>query len=223
MPGGSAIVLTLQLALVTTLILFVLGTPLAWWLSQTRSRFKPAIEALTALPLVLPPTVIGFYLLILLSPNTAIGGFWVRMTGETLTFSFTGLVIASLLYSLPFMVQPLQTAFERVGRDQMEAAASLGASGLDRFLSLAAPLSVRGFVTAGVLSFVHTIGEFGVVLMVGGNIPGRTRTLSIALYDHVEALRYYEAHALAAGLIVLSFAVLLLVYALNRRYPVHAG
>jgi molybdate transport system permease protein len=121
------------------------------------------------------------------------------------------------------MVQPLQTAFERVGRDQMEAAASLGASGLDRFLSLAAPLSVRGFVTAGVLSFVHTIGEFGVVLMVGGNIPGRTRTLSIALYDHVEALRYYEAHALAAGLIVLSFAVLLLVYALNRRYPVHAG
>ena len=167
MPGGSAIVLTLQLALVTTLILFVLGTPLAWWLSQTRSRFKPAIEALTALPLVLPPTVIGFYLLILLSPNTAIGGFWVRLTGETLTFSFTGLVIASLLYSLPFMVQPLQTAFERVGRDQMEAAASLGASGLDRFLSLAAPLSVRGFITAGVLSFVHTIGEFGVVLLVG--------------------------------------------------------
>ncbi len=223
MPGGSAIVLTLQLALVTTLILFVLGTPLAWWLSQTRSRFKPAIEALTALPLVLPPTVIGFYLLILLSPNTAIGGFWVRLTGETLTFSFTGLVIASLLYSLPFMVQPLQTAFERVGRDQMEAAASLGASGLDRFLSLAAPLSVRGFITAGVLSFVHTIGEFGVVLMVGGNIPGRTRTISIALYDHVEALRYDEAHALAAGLIALSFAVLLLVYALNRRYPVHAG
>ena len=223
MPGGSAIVLTLQLALVTTLILFVLGTPLAWWLSQTRSRFKPAIEALTALPLVLPPTVIGFYLLILLSPNTAIGGFWVRLTGETLTFSFTGLVIASLLYSLPFMVQPLQTAFERVGRDQMEAAASLGASGLDRFLSLAAPLSVRGFITAGVLSFVHTIGEFGIVLMVGGNIPGRTRTISIALYDHVEALRYDEAHALAAGLIALSFAVLLLVYALNRRYPVHAG
>jgi molybdate transport system permease protein len=223
MPGGSAIVLTLQLALVTTLILFVLGTPLAWWLSQTRSRFKPAIEALTALPLVLPPTVIGFYLLILLSPNTAIGGFWVRLTGETLTFSFTGLVIASLLYSLPFMVQPLQTAFERVGRDQMEAAASLGASGLDRFLSLAVPLSVRGFITAGVLSFVHTIGEFGVVLMVGGNIPGRTRTVSIALYDHVEALRYDEAHALAAGLIALSFAVLLLVYALNRRYPVHAG
>ena len=223
MPGGSAIVLTLQLALVTTLILFVLGTPLAWWLSQTRSRFKPAIEALTALPLVLPPTVIGFYLLILLSPNTAIGGFWVRLTGETLTFSFTGLVIASLLYSLPFMVQPLQTAFERVGRDQMEAAASLGASGLDRFLSLAVPLSVRGFITAGVLSFVHTIGEFGIVLMVGGNIPGRTRTISIALYDHVEALRYDEAHALAAGLIALSFAVLLLVYALNRRYPVHAG
>jgi molybdate transport system permease protein len=223
MPGGSAIVLTLQLALVTTLILFVLGTPLAWWLSQTRSRFKPAIEALTALPLVLPPTVIGFYLLILLSPNTAIGGFWVRLTGETLTFSFTGLVIASLLYSLPFMVQPLQTAFERVGRDQMEAAASLGASGLDRFLSLAVPLSVRGFITAGVLSFVHTIGEFGVVLMVGGNIPGRTRTVSIALYDHVEALRYDQAHALAAGLIALSFAVLLLVYALNRRYPVHAG
>lgn len=220
---ASAIFLTLNLAAVTTLILFALGTPLAWWLATTRSRWRPVIEAITALPLVLPPTVIGFYLLILLNPTAPIGQFWVGLTGDTLTFSFSGLVVASLLYSLPFMVQPLQTAFERIGRDQIEAAASLGAAPFDLFVSLVLPLSVRGFLTAGILTFIHTIGEFGVVLMVGGNIPGRTRTLSIALYDHVEALRYDEAHALAAGLVGLSLLVLSLVYWLNRRRSRHEG
>lgn len=220
---ASAIFLTLNLAAVTTLILFALGTPLAWWLATTRSRWRPVIEAITALPLVLPPTVIGFYLLILLNPTAPIGQFWVSLTGDTLTFSFSGLVVASLLYSLPFMVQPLQTAFERIGRDQIEAAASLGAAPFDLFVSLVLPLSVRGFLTAGILTFIHTIGEFGVVLMVGGNIPGRTRTLSIALYDHVEALRYDEAHALAAGLVGLSLLVLSLVYWLNRRGSRHDG
>ena len=159
----------------------------------------------------------------MLNPTAPIGRFWVTVTGDTLTFSFAGLVIASILYSLPFMVQPLQTAFDRIGRDQIEAAASLGASPLDRFFSLVLPLSARGLLTAGILTFIHTIGEFGVVLMVGGNIPGRTRTLSIALYDHVEALRYDQAHALAAGLVILSLIVLSLVYWLNRRSPRHDG
>ena len=221
--SAGAILLTLRLALVTTLILFALGTPLAWWLATTRTRVKPLIEAVTALPLVLPPTVIGFYLLILFSPDTPLGSAWVRVTGDTLAFSFSGLVIASVVYSLPFMVQPLQAAFERVGRDQMETAASLGAGPLDVFLSVVVPLSVRGFVTAGVLSFIHTIGEFGVVLMVGGNIPGRTRVVSIALYDHVETLDYAAAHSLALGLVIVSLAVLSAVFLINRRYPVHAG
>lgn len=221
--SAGAILLTLRLALVTTLILFALGTPLAWWLATTRTRVKPLIEAVTALPLVLPPTVIGFYLLILFSPDTPLGSAWVRVTGDTLAFSFSGLVIASVVYSLPFMVQPLQAAFERVGRDQMETAASLGAGPLDVFLSVVVPLSVRGFVTAGVLSFIHTIGEFGVVLMVGGNIPGRTRVVSIALYDHVETLDYAAAHSLALGLVIVSLAVLSAVFLINRRYPRHAG
>lgn len=218
-----AILLTVQLALVTTLILFVIGTPLAWWLANTRTRFKPVIEAVTALPLVLPPTVIGFYLLILFNPGSAIGGLWVRLTGDTLAFSFSGLVIASVIYSLPFMVQPLQTAFERVGRAPLDAAASLGASPLDAFISVVIPLSLRGFITAGVLSFIHTVGEFGVVLMVGGNIPGRTRVVSIALYDHVETLDYAAAHTLALGLVAASLSVLVAVFLINRRYPVHAG
>ncbi|GLK51764.1 molybdate ABC transporter permease subunit [Maricaulis virginensis] len=218
-----AILLTVQLALVTTLILFVIGTPLAWWLANTRTRFKPIVEAVTALPLVLPPTVIGFYLLILFNPGSAIGGLWVRLTGDTLAFSFSGLVIASVIYSLPFMVQPLQTAFERVGQAPRDAAASLGASPLDAFVSVVMPLSLRGFITAGVLSFIHTVGEFGVVLMVGGNIPGRTRVVSIALYDHVETLDYASAHALALGLVAASLSVLVAVFLINRRYPVHAG
>lgn len=215
--------LTLQLAGATTCVLLLLGTPLAWWLSQTRARIKPVIEALTALPLVLPPTVLGFYLLILFSPNAPLGGLWRDATGTSLTFSFGGLVLASCLYSLPFMVQPLQAAFEGVGRGPIEAAASLRAGPLDRFFTVVLPLSLRGYLTAIVLSFAHTIGEFGVVLMVGGNIPGRTRVLSIAIYEHVETIRYDQAHLLSAGLLVFSFLVLLLVYVLNRRIPVGAG
>lgn len=223
MPDLAPLWLTLYLALVTTLILLLIGTPIAWWLASTRSLFKPIVEALTALPLVLPPTVLGFYLLVVLSPNSPIGSFWVTVTGESLTFSFSGLVVASVIYSLPFTVQPLQAAFEAVGRGPMEAAASLRAGPFDAFLNVAIPLSGRGFLTAGVLSFAHTIGEFGVVLMVGGNIPGETKVVSIAIYEYVETLRYGEAHILSAGLVAFSFLVLLFVYAFNRRYPVHVG
>lgn len=223
LPDASAILLTLQLALATTLALLLIGTPLAWWLAHTRSRAKPVAEALVALPLVLPPTVIGFYLLIALNPDSLIGGFWLSATGTTLTFSFAGLVIASVLYSLPFMVQPLQTAFETAARKPMELAASLGASPLDAFWRVAVPASARGFLTALVLTFAHTLGEFGIVLMVGGNIPGRTRTVSIAIYEHVETLQYAEAHALSVFLLVFSFIVLLGVYVFNRRMPLHVG
>ena len=223
MPDLAPLWLTLHLAFVTTAILLVIGTPIAWWLATTSSRIKPAVEAVTALPLVLPPTVLGFYLLVVLSPTSMLGGLWVYVTGDALTFSFSGLVVASIFYSLPFMVQPLQSAFEAVGRGPMEAAASLRATPLDAFLRVAVPLSARGFLTAAVLTFAHTIGEFGVVLMVGGNIPGRTRVISIAIYEHVETLRYAEAHVLSAGLVVFSFCVLLLIYTFNRRYPVHVG
>ena len=181
------------------------------------------IEAVTALPLVLPPTVLGFYLLILLSPTSAFGGFWIDLTGDTLTFSFTGLVLASIIYSLPFMVQPLVSAFEANGRNVMEAAASLRASPLDAFFRVAVPLSARGFVTAMVLTFTHTLGEFGVVLMVGGNIPGETRVVSIAIYEHVETLQYADAHMLSAGLLTFALLVLVVVYALNRRSAVRVG
>lgn len=215
--------LTLRLAAITTLLLLLLGTPLAWWLAHTRSRWKAPIEALTALPLVLPPTVIGFYLLVLLNPTAPLGAWWVQLTGQTLTFSFSGLVVASLIYSLPFTVQPLQAAFEIVGRRPLEAAATLRASPLDAFFSVASPLALRGYVTAAVLSFAHTIGEFGVVLMVGGNIPGRTQLISIQIYEQVETLRYEQAHVLSAGLMLFSFAVLLVVYTVNRRVPRPAG
>ena len=215
--------LTLRLATLTTMVLLVMGTPLAWWLANTKSRIKPAIEAITALPLVLPPTVLGFYLLVVMSPTSPFGGFWVSITGDALTFSFTGLVIASVIYSLPFMVQPLQTAFETVGRAPVEAAASLRASPLDAFFTLVVPMSARGFLTASVLSFAHTIGEFGVVLMVGGNIPGQTRVISIAIYEHVETLNYADAHTLSAGLIAFSFLVLVCIYTFNRRNPIHVG
>ena len=223
MPDLAPVWLTLELAAITTGVLFLLGTPIAWWLARTRSRLRPVVEAITALPLVLPPTVLGFYLLILLSPDAPIGRFWIRLTGEGLTFSFAGLVVASVLYSLPFMVQPLTASFQAVGRGPIEAAASLGASPLDAFLHVAVPLSARGFLSAGVLSFAHTLGEFGVVLMVGGNIPGRTRVLSIAIYDHVETLRYAEAHVLAAGLLGFSFLVLCLVHTVDRRARLHVG
>jgi molybdate transport system permease protein len=211
--------LTARLAGLTTAILIVIGTPLAWWLAHTRSRLKPVVEAVTAMPLVLPPTVLGFYLLLAFSPSGGPGGLWLSVTGTTLTFSFTGLVLASVIYSLPFTVQPLQAAFEAVGRGPLEAAASLGASPLDAFLTVASPMAVRGYLTAIVLSFAHTVGEFGVVLMVGGNIPGRTKVVSIQIYEHVETIDYASAHALAAILLGFSFAVLLFVYTLNRRLP----
>jgi len=218
----SPVWLTLQLAGLTTILLLLIATPIAWWLANTRARIKPAVEALTALPLVLPPTVLGFYLLILMSPESTLGAFWVRMTGEALTFSFTGLVIASMFYSLPFAVQPLQAAFQSVGPGMMEAAATLGASRRDAFLSVALPLSRRGVLTAAVLSFAHTMGEFGVVLMVGGNIPGRTRVISIEIYSAVETLDYATAHLLSGGLLVFSFVVLSVVYLMNQR-GVRAG
>jgi molybdate transport system permease protein len=215
--------LTLRLATVTVVLLLLVGTPLAWWLAHTRTRMKPLIEALTALPLVLPPTVLGFYLLVLFAPNAPLGGAWLDLTGETLTFSFSGLVLASMLYSLPFVVQPLQGAFEAVGRAPLEAAAVLGARPLDAFFTVASPLAARGYLTAAVLGFAHTLGEFGVVLMVGGNIPGQTRVVSIAIYEHVETLDFAAAHWLSAGLLAFSFAVLALVYALNRRHRVQAA
>lgn len=215
--------LTIALATATTLSLLVLGAPLAWWLATTRSRLRPVIEALTALPLVLPPTVLGFYMLVLLGPASTLGGFWVSVTGEALTFSFSGLVIASMIYSLPFMVQPLQSAFERLGRAPLEAAASLRASPWDTFSSVVMPLSAGGFLTATVLTFAHTVGEFGVVLMVGGNIPGETRVVSIAIYEYVETLRYDEAHRMAIGMLLFSFVVLLLVYSNQRRLSVRVA
>ncbi len=219
MPPVGPVWLTLLLASVTTCVLLILAVPLAWWLAFTRSRLRPFVEAATALPLVLPPTVLGFYLLTIMSPAAPLGAFWVEVTGSTLTFSFTGLVVASVFYSLPFAVQPLQGAFEAVGRQTMETAASVGARPLDAFFTVALPLSVRGFLTAAVLSFAHTIGEFGVVLMVGGSIPGQTKVISIAIYEHVETLRYQEAHILSAGLLIFSFLVLLAVYVVNRRGP----
>jgi molybdate transport system permease protein len=212
--------ISLKLASVTVIVLLLLGTPLAWWLAFTRSRSRAVIEALVALPLVLPPTVLGFYLLILLGPAGPIGRFWVEITGTTLTFSFSGLVIASVIYSFPFAVQPLQTAFEGIGRSPLEAAATLGASPLDTFVRVASPLALRGYVSAIVLGFAHTLGEFGVVLMVGGNIPGVTKVVSIAIYEQVETLTYSQAHYLSAGLLMFSFVVLLSVYVFNRRIPI---
>lgn len=209
----SALWVTLKLATLTTLLLLTLGTPLAWWLSQTRVRFKAIIEAILALPLVLPPTVLGFYLLLLLGPQGPIG----KLGGPSLAFTFTGLVIGSALYSLPFVVQPLQNAFSAMGHRPMEVAATLGATPLDRFLTIAVPMAAPGFLTAIVLGFAHTVGEFGVVLMIGGNIPGETQVLSIAIYDHVEALEYAQAHWLAGGLLLFSFLMLMAVYAFNRR------
>jgi molybdate transport system permease protein len=214
----QAIRTTAALASLSVLILLIIATPIAWRLATATGRWRAVAEAAVALPLVLPPTVMGFYLLVLLGPAGTLGSWWVAITGETLTFSFTGLVIASCLHSLPFAVQPLQNAFEAVGRPTLEAAASLRASPVDTFLSVVLPLSVRGYVTAAVLVFAHTLGEFGVLLMVGGNIPGETRVLSIAIYEHVEVLDYASAHRLAAGMLIVSFVVLVCVYLLNRRY-----
>jgi len=213
----SALLITLKLAAVTTFVLLLVGTPLAWWLARTNWRFKFVPEAVVAMPLVLPPTVLGFYLLIALGPHGPIGALFGTVGLGSPAFTFTGLVIGSVIYSLPFVVQPLQRAFEAVGTRPLEVAATLRASPVDRFFTVAVPLARPGFLTAAVLGFAHTLGEFGVVLMIGGNIPGRTRVVSIAIYDHVEALEYNQAHWLAGTLLVVSFAVLVLVYGLNRR------
>ncbi len=217
-PGSGALWLSVRLATITTLVLLLIGTPIAWWLAHTSSRWKAAIEALVALPIVLPPTVMGFYLLVVLGPYGTIGRWWVELTGDTLTFSFTGLVVASCLYSLPFAVQPMQNAFESLDRRILEAAWTLGASRIDAFFSIAVPQSARGFLNAVVLAFAHTLGEFGVVLMVGGNIPGATRTISIEIYDQVESMNYDAAHSLSAILLTFAFSVLLLMYVINRRW-----
>lgn len=213
-----ALLITLKLAFISTLILLLLGTPLAWWLARTRWKFKFIPEAFVALPLVLPPTVLGFYLLLVLGPNGPLGGLAEAAGGRPLAFTFTGLVIGSIIYSMPFVVQPLQDAFNAVGRRPLEVAATLRASPLDRFFTVAVPLARPGFFTAAVLGFAHTIGEFGVVLMIGGNIPGETRVASIAIYDHVEGLQYAHAHWLSGVLLVLSFLMLVAVYGLNRRF-----
>ena len=213
----QAVALTLKLAFVVTALLLVLGTPLAWWLAHTRSRWKAPLAALVALPLVLPPTVLGFYLLLLMGPHGWVGEATQALGIGLLPFSFAGLVIASMLYSMPFVVQPLQTAFEAVGARPLEAAATLRAGPWERFVHVALPLARRGVITAAVLGFAHTVGEFGVVLMIGGNIPGATRVISTQLYNHVEALEYPAAHRLAAMLLVFSFAVLLWVYRLRTR------
>ena len=223
MTAWPAIWLTLQLAAVTTVILMAIALPLGWWLATTRARVRPLVEAVTALPLVLPPTVLGFYLLILMRPDAPLGAFWVRVTGETLAFSFPGLVLASIVYSLPFAVQPMQTAFAAVPRETLDAARTLGATRRDGFLTVALPLARRGFLTGAILSFAHTVGEFGVVLMVGGNIPGQTRVISIEIFSAVETLDYETAHFLSGWLLVLSFAVLTLVYVFNRRGGARLG
>ena len=212
----SAVRLTAELAAVSTVLLLIVGTPLAWWLSRTRSRLKPFWAALVAMPLVLPPTVIGFYLLLLMGPNGPVGQATQALGLGRLPFTFGGLVVASVIYSLPFVVQPLQQAFEAVPERTMEAAATLRASPLDRFFSVAMPLARPGFVTASVLGFAHTVGEFGVVLMIGGNIPDRTRVLSVAIYDHVEATEFAQAHRLAAGMVVFALVVLVTLYVVNR-------
>jgi len=218
---SGSIWLTLQLAVATIVILLIIGTPIAWWLANTRSKVKVGIEAVVALPLVLPPTVLGFYLLIMLGPNGWIGGPIQTLTGSPLSFTFSGLVFASILYSLPFVVQPLQSNFESIGSAPMETAVSLGASKWDAFLSVIMPLSRRGYLTATVLGFAHTLGEFGVVLMVGGNIPGKTKVISIEIYDRVEVMEYAQAHILSAGLLLFSFLILVMVYSINKKLPVH--
>jgi molybdate transport system permease protein len=212
----SAIRLTLQLALASTAILLLLGTPLAWWLARTRSFWKGPVGAVVALPLVLPPTVLGFYLLVAFGPDGPVGRVTHALGLGSLAFSFTGLIIGSVIYSLPFVVQPIQNAFEAIGERPLEVATTLRASPLDTFFHVALPLARPGFITATVLGFAHTIGEFGVVLMIGGNIPDRTRVVSVAIYDHVEALEYAQAHWLAGGMLVFSFLVLLVLYSRQR-------
>ncbi|MCX7247172.1 MAG: molybdate ABC transporter permease subunit [Burkholderiales bacterium] len=222
MPSSAdftAILLTVRLALVTTVLLLLIATPIAWWLARGRSNLRTVIGAIVTLPLVLPPAVIGFYLLVLLGPEGPLGRLTQQLGLGLLPFTFSGLVVASVIYSMPFVVQPIQQAFEAMGERPMEAAATLRASPLNAFLTVALPLARPGFITAAVLGFAHTVGEFGVVLMIGGNIPGKTQVLSMAIYNHVEALEYQNAHWLAGGMLCFSFLVLLLLYSRgwNRR------
>ena len=211
----AAIWLTLKLATTTTVILLLVGTPIAWWLARTHSVWKGPVGAIVALPIVLPPTVLGFYLLLLMGPNGVVGQFTQWAGLGLLPFSFGGLVVASVFYSMPFVVQPIQNAFEAIGDRPLEAAATLRATPLDAFFSVAVPLAKPGFLSAAILGFAHTIGEFGVVLMIGGNIPDKTRVVSVLIYDHVEALEYAPAHWLAGGMVAFSFVVLLALYTLN--------
>ena len=215
--------LTLMLAGITTVTLLLLGTPLAWWLARTNAWYKQPLTAVVALPLVLPPTVLGFYLLLLLGPNGPVGTFTQAVGLGTLPFTFGGLVVASVIYSLPFVVQPLQTTFESLGSQPLEAAATLRASPGDRFMTVVLPLARPGYLTAAVLAFAHTMGEFGVVLMIGGNIPGETKVLSVAIYDHVETLEYAQAHLLSAGMLIFAFTILVALFLLNKRFVSHHG
>jgi molybdate transport system permease protein len=219
----SAILLTAELAATTTLALLLVGTPLAWWLARTRTRFKPLWASLVAMPLVLPPSVLGFYLLLLMGPQGPVGQLTQALGLGRLPFTFAGLVVGSVLYSMPFVVQPLQQAFEAIGVRTLEAAATLRAGAWDRFFTVALPLARPGLVTACVLGFAHTVGEFGVVLMIGGNIPGATRVLSVAIYDHVEASEYADAHRLAAFMVAFALLVLVTLYAVNRTAREEAG
>ncbi len=216
----AAIWLTLQLASLTTVLLLVIGTPIAWWLARTRSRLKGPVAAVVALPLVLPPTVIGFYLLITLGPHGFIGQITQSLGLGILPFSFAGLVVGSVFYSMPFVVQPIQNAFEAIGDRPLEVAATLRASPLDTFFNVALPLARPGFLTAAILGFAHTIGEFGVVLMIGGNIPDKTRVVSVQIFDHVEAMEYAQAHWLSGGMLVFSFVILLVLQAKGRTRAV---
>ncbi|MDR5759873.1 molybdate ABC transporter permease subunit [Caballeronia sp. LZ035] len=217
----QAITLTLELAALTTALLLVVGTPIAWWLTRTRSRLKGIVGAVVALPLVLPPTVIGFYLLLVMGPNGSVGKLTQALGIGLLPFTFAGLVVGSVIYSLPFVVQPLQNAFEAMGRRPLEAAATLRAGPWDSFFTVALPLARPGIVTATILGFAHTVGEFGVVLMIGGNIPGHTRVVSVQIFDHVEALEYAQANWLAGGMVIFSFVVLLLLYFGRRSFSAH--
>lgn len=217
MPDMSVIFLTLQLALLVTVLLLALATPLAWWLSQTQSRLKPIIGSLCTLPMVLPPTVLGFYLLLLLGPNSPIGAFSEYIGVGVLPFSFTGIALACAVHTLPFVVQPLQNAFESFGKRPLEVAATLRAGPIATFWQVAFPLAKPGFFTAAIMGFCHTLGEFGIVLMIGGNIPGETRVLSLEIYNHVEAMEYEQAHWLAGGMMLTSFIGLLLIYCINHR------
>ena len=218
-PDLTAVLLTAKLALVTTALLLLIATPIAWWLARGQSTLKTVVGAIVTLPLVLPPAVIGFYLLVLLGPEGPLGKLTQHLGLGLLPFTFSGLVVASVIYSMPFVVQPIQQAFAAMGERPMEAAATLRASPLNAFLTVALPLARPGFITAAVLGFAHTVGEFGVVLMIGGNIPGKTQVLSMAIYNHVEALEYQSAHWLAGGMLCFSFLVLLLLYSRgwNRR------